>query len=194
MDKMKKATKMKDFAVTLETADKETKTIEITAQNEKSAIKKALKATKGATVTKIEPAWNQEIFDAAVAGKDTTKMLKAAEKKAVKAAKTAQPTKPKKPKKGGVDMGHGVVLTANQAKAMRYLISEMAGHKKSEPTFSDVGIKQICDLFPTPFVGGAVISTLIEKGLIEKGESPEDNRDILGKYIIHFTDLGQKLR
>ena len=85
-------------------------------------------------------------------------------------------------------------LTPNQAKAMKHLIKAMAGHKISKPTFSDVGVKEICDLFPTPFVGGAVISTLIERGLVEKHEAPADNRDILGKWVICFTDEGQKLR
>jgi hypothetical protein len=181
MDKMK-TTRTKDFAVTLENNDGKEITIEVTALNEKFAKGKALK---------LHPDFHA-----------TNKMLKAADKKAVKTAKAVKKAKaakkpakatkaPKLTKKDGLAM---VDLTYNQALVMKYLITEMANWKDSEPTFSHVGINEVMDLFPNRFVGGAVISTLIEKGLITKGETPSDNKKEMGKYIIDFTPKSQKLR
>lgn len=176
--------KNKTFTVTINNAKGETRSVQIEAQNEKSAIKKAVAlAVKHKEVAAAKDA----IIKRVELGAATTPA------KAPKAAKLAKAAKAPKAKKGYVEMG-GITLTANQAKAMRHLIDAMSGHKKAEPTFSDVGVKEICDLFPTPFVGGAVISTLIEKGLVTKDDAPSDNKDLLGKYIIYFTDLGQTLR
>ncbi len=112
--------------------------------------------------------------------------------KTTKATKTKKVAKVSKlTKKQAEEM---VGLTANQAKALNYVIKEMAAWKDGEPEFSHVGIKEVTNLFKSPYVGGAVISTLIEKGLISLSPSPTENRDILGKYIVYLTDKSQKLR
>lgn len=197
-----KTTKIKNFLVTITNVERgsETRSVTVAAQNENSAIKKAMALglkhgeftdTKNAIIKRVELMGITGPKTAA----ETDKVAKFSEQHKVGKVTTldlnAATTANKKITKHAEEM---LGLTEKQAKAMNYLIKQMASHKDSEPTFSDVGVKEICDLFESPFVGGAVISTLIEKGLIVKHEAPTDNRDILGKWVICFTEKSQSMR